>query len=86
MQITDIATKRVWLVLWLINSNYKYFTKLEMRLWLNSLIVIYVSVSRNMYLHNMIIILYRNTFGWLVGLSYKVAKFDILIISLVYRW
>ena len=28
----------------------------------------------------------RNTFGWLVGLSYKVAKLDILIISLVCRW
>ena len=52
-----------------IQNNYKYFTKLEMRLWLNNLI----------YLQNNC----RNTFGWLVGLSYDVAK---LIISLVCRW
>ena len=26
---------------------------------------------------------FRNTFGWLVGLSYEAAKLDILIISLI---
>ena len=61
-------------------NNYKYFTKLEMRLWLNSLIYISVRDTLN-YQNNC-----RNTFGWLVGLSYEVAKLDILIISLVCRW
>ena len=28
----------------------------------------------------------RNTFDWLMDVSYKVAKLDILIISLVCRW
>ena len=61
-------------------NNYKYVTKLEMRLWLNSLIAISVRDTLN-YQNNC-----RNTFGWLVGVSYKAAKLDILIISLVCRW
>ena len=29
---------------------------------------------------------YRNIFGWVLSLTYKAAKLDILIISLVCRW
>ena len=46
-------------------NNYKYFTKLEMRLWLNNLI--YVSVRDTLNYQNNC----RNTFGWLMGLRYK---------------
>ena len=56
-----------------LENNYKYFTKLKMRLWLNSLIDTSVRNTLN-YQNNC-----RNTFGWLVGLSYKVTMLDILL-------
>ena len=58
------------------SNNYKYFTQLKMRFQPD------ISVRDTLNYQNNC----RNTFGWLVGLSYKAAKLDILIISLVCRW
>ena len=52
--------------------HIKYFTKLEMRLWLNSLIYqLGIATLNYNYQNNC-----RNIFGWLVDLSYKVAGYS----------